>query len=269
MKTQFIPKSLLYALLLGGSLASCKSGFFISGGMGASVPITAQYDALPTGGHDNSPQKTQAIVAGYQQKVHEIMSPVVGTCAENLQAYRPESPLANLMADILRESALTKTGQPADVSVMNMGGIRSSLSKGDITYGNIFEVAPFENSLTIVEMNGIVLNELFGQIAKIGGEGISGATMMINTDGKVLSVLVAGEPIQAEKTYRVATIDYLAEGNDKMPAFLKGERKDLPEVITLRTLLLEYVQQCTQQGKAVQAVTEGRIQVQRALPDQS
>ncbi len=236
------------------ALSSCKSGFYVSGSSGVAMPITAVYDAKQHGG-------THAIVSAYRQKVDSIMSPVIGHSAGNYSRYRPESPMSNLMADVLFVSAEQKSGQSVDVAIMNMGGIRSDLSKGAITYGDIFEIAPFENCLCVATMKGEVLKELFEQVAMVGGEGLSGARMQMSKDGKLLSVEVNGQPIDPQKTYRVATIDYLAAGNDKMLAFLKSEKKEFPGKITLRDLFFEYVRALEQQGKPVTAAIEGRIVV--------
>ena len=81
----------------------------------------------------------------------------------------------------------------ADVGVTNMGGLRTALPEGDITYGNIYEITPFENTLCIVTMNGALLRELFENIAAVHGEGLSGACLEISGDGKLLDATVAGK----------------------------------------------------------------------------
>ena len=104
-------------------------------------------------------------------------------------------------------------GKPADVAVMNMGGIRNAMPEGEITFGTVYEIAPFENALCVLTMDGATLKELFGQIASVHGEGLSGAALKIDVEGNLLEAKVNGRQIDAKKTYTVATIDYLAEGN--------------------------------------------------------
>ena len=89
------------------------------------------------------------------------MKPVIGHAGRKLEAYRPESPLSNLLADILRISAEEKAGIKADVGVMNMGGIRNLLNEGEITIESVYEITPFENKLAIVALKGSDLLELF------------------------------------------------------------------------------------------------------------
>lgn len=127
---------------------------------GEPVKITSAYDQHPN-------PETASLIAHYKGKVDSIMLRVIGTSETTLTKGRPESPLSNLIADILRESAAPYIGQPADVALMNMGGIRNDLPAGEITYGNIFEIAPFENTLCIVKMKGTDLLELFKNIAAV------------------------------------------------------------------------------------------------------
>ena len=142
---------------------------------------------------------------------------------------------------------------------MNMGGIRNILNAGAITVSSIYEISPFQNALVVVEMKGEDLLELFGQMAAVHGEGLSGAKLVISKDGKLLSAKVGGRNIESEKLYKVATIDYLAEGNDRLEAFKKAVNKTIPSDAILRDLFIDYVKRCEKQGKPVRAKIEGRI----------
>ena len=112
-------------------------------------------------------------------------------------------------------------------------------------------------------MNGSLLRELFENIAAVHGEGLSGACLEISGDGKLLDATVAGTEIEDSKEYKVATLDYLAEGNDHMTAFAKVGDADklLPEKATVRQLFLNYVNEQTKAGKKIDSKIEGRITV--------
>ena len=200
-----------------------------------------------------------AELRSYKDSVDAVMAPIIGYAPEVLKAYRPESPLSNLIADVLRESAEIKTGVLPEVGVMNMGGIRNILNAGAITVSSIYEISLFQNALVVVEMKGEDLLELFGQMAAVHGEGLSGAKLVISKDGKLLSAKVGGRNIESEKLYKVATIDYLAEGNDRLEAFKKAVNKTIPSDAILRDLFIDYVKRCEKQGKPVRAKIEGRI----------
>lgn len=146
--------------------SSCHSGYSLASVEGSRIEVTAALDANPD-------SAAIAVLAPYQKTVDSIMSPVIGQSARFMDRFRPESELSNLVADILRYSASAYIGRMADVGVTNMGGLRTALPEGDITYGNIYEITPFENTLCIVTMNGVLLRELFENIAAVHGEGLS------------------------------------------------------------------------------------------------
>ncbi len=233
-------------------LSACGTSYSVVSVEGGKVPVTQAYDV----GQDMDAWR---ILQPYQERIDSIMKPVIGEAARKLEAYRPESPLSNLLADILRDGAEPKAGIKADVGVMNMGGIRNLLNKGEITIASVYEIAPFENRLAVVTLKGADLLDLFGQIAAVHGEGLSGAKLVISKEGKLLDAKVEGKPVDPEKEYQVATIDYIAEGNDRMEAFKKATAKVEPENAVLRDLFIEYVKRMEAAGRCVDAEVEGRI----------
>ena len=105
-----------------------------------------------------------------------------------------------------------------------MGGLRNILPEGDITVGDVFEILPFENSLGVLTMKGTDLRRLFEAIASLHGEGVSGIRLEITKNGKLLNAFVGEKPLKDDQLYTVATIDYLADGNGRMDAFLQAEK---------------------------------------------
>lgn len=203
----------------------------------------------------------EAMLAPYKAKVDSIMYRVVGTAAVSMDKSRPESLLSNLIADVLREAAGQVQGGPADMGLVNVGGIRNVLTEGPITCDNIYEILPFENALCVLTLKGTDLKLLFENIAARGGEGVSGVKMEITKDGKLLKATVGGQPVEDDKRYTVATIDYLADGNDGMTALPQAEKRICPEGATLRSLFMQYVERQAAAGKKVTSRMEGRIVV--------
>ena len=154
--------------------------------------------------------------------------------------------LSNLIADVLRQAAASVLGRPADVGLVNVGGIRNVLTEGNITTQNIYEILPFENSLCVLEilpfenslcvltLGGADLKELCANIAARGGEGVSGLNLIIDAEGHLLEAKVSGQAIDEGRTYTVGTIDFLAEGNDGMAALTRASQRQCPEGATLR-----------------------------------
>lgn len=235
------------------SLPACRSSYKLTSVEGSKIEMTSAW---------NNPQSQAAIaLIPYKEKVDSIMTPVIGQSAMNMAPKRPESLLSNLIADVLRNSATPHLGRPADMGLVNVGGLRNSLAEGDITYGNIFEILPFENSLCILTMKGENVKELIRNIINANGEGISNAYIEINKEKTILDMKIGGEPIDDERLYEVATVDYLAEGNGGMTAFLKAEKKSCYEEETIRLLFLKYIQAEHAGGRKVSSALEGRITV--------
>ena len=141
----------------------------------------------------------------------------------------------------------------------------TSLEKGDVTIGDVIEVAPFENKICFMTMKGSQVMTLFEQIAARGGEGVSHSVKaVISKDGKLKSLKINGEDVNPDAEYRIATIDYLAEGNDGMPAFTLGtNRKMLTDKSNnLRFIIMDYFRENMKQGRVVDAEIEGRITVE-------
>ena len=198
---------------------------------------------------------------GFRLSLDGSLEEVLGKAALTMEPYRPESLLSNLVADILREAAAEVLGKPADMGLVNMGGLRSTLTAGDITMEDAYEILPFENALCVLTVKGSTLRQLFENIAYRLGEGVSGVSLQVSKDRKLLGATVGGKPVEEDKLYTVATVDYLAEGNDGMDALPQAESKVCPPGATLRSLFIDYVKRQAEAGKAVTSRMEGRIVV--------
>ncbi len=124
-----------------------------------------------------------------------------------------EAPLNNLICDVLCEAG------EADFSFMNFGGIRADVKSGSITREDIFKVLPFGNEIVTFEATGAFLKRIVER--KLAGSSrgfaIGGARVTFNKtrdEGKrAVEILIGGKPIDPAGRYKVATTDYLIEGN--------------------------------------------------------
>lgn len=134
--------------------------------------------------------------------------------------YHGESPLGNLLADLIRQS---RPG--ADVALMNGGGIRAPLNEGELTYGDLYETFPFDNRFATVRTTVARLEALYARNLT-GGNGflsISGARVRARcVDGELRVDLRRpdGRPWRDQAPITVATSDFLATGGD---GFVLGE----------------------------------------------
>lgn len=254
--TQLIRRSIVASLIVGTVfISSCRSSYTLVDVRGETVEMNSLYDVQPD-------KEAALILLPYKIKRDSIMNSVIGKSDKELKPYRPESPLSNFAADVLREGASEYTDKTIDMALTNMGGLRSTLSPGDITIGDIFEIFPFENHLCVVTLDGKTLNRLLEQIAYLRGEGISGPKMVITNQGKIKSVKLNGKDIDPDHLYTIATLDYLAEGNDGMKAFLDAKDKECYEHATIRKIMLDYVNNQTKKGQIITSSVDGRVVVE-------
>lgn len=217
--------------------------------------------------YDQNPDQTAAqFLAPYKQVNDSVMGPIVGQVAHNMHAKRPESDLSNLLADILIWSAKDYDEQPV-FAVYNMGGIRADLTKGIVTYGDVLDVAPFENKICFTTLTGEKLMDVFREIASHGGDGVSkGVELVVKMDGKgekgeLVSARLHGQEIDPQADYRVATINYLLEGNDGIPSLRDGKDVVSPQEASNNTrfLIMNYFRDMQAKGIVVDSKVEGRI----------
>ena len=238
-------------------LTACKHHYEVAGIQRSRILIDARYDANPD-------QRAAEFLKPYRHKVDSVMGPIVGRSAKYMTAQRPEGTLSNLLADILVWAAKEYGEQPA-FGLYNMGGVRADLPKGNVTYGDVLDVAPFENKIAFITLKGDVLLDLFRQIASTGGEGLSHSVRMVITqDLQLKSVTINGQPIDPQKDYRIATIDYLLGGTDKMEAFKRGTDINSPKDASNNTrfIIMNYFREMTKQGREVDSNIEGRVTVE-------
>lgn len=247
----------LLAIAAGGVVSCASHGYHVAGVERTRILIDSTYDR-------GADMEAVMFLEPYKWQVDSIMSPVVGKSARYMSAAKPESDLSNLMADILMWAGPRYGEQPV-AAIYNMGGIRAALPEGTITYGDVLEIAPFENKICFLTLTGERLMQLFREIAATGGEGVShGVELVITRDRTLKSARLGGKEIVPEGSYRIATIDYLAQGNDKMPAFKDGTALNSPqaEENDTRYIISDYFREMAAQGKAVDAKVEGRIRVE-------
>ena len=172
-----------------------------------------------------------AIITPYQVKIEDQMNEVLTYTKNDLEKGKPQSTIGNFVTDLCLNYA------DAHICVMNNGGLRTTISKGEITRGKLYELMPFENELVVLELNKDDYIGLLNYIGSRGGEPFSGITIAINKDGKILS---NSWPVNFEKgeKVRVLTSDYLANGGDEMSFFHEKEQQKVG--LKLRDAIIDY-----------------------------
>lgn len=152
--------------------------------------------------------------------------------------------IGNLFADVIYEQAnpvfKSRTGKNIDMVLVNYGGIRAIISKGDVTMRTAFEIMPFENTIVVAALNGKSINNLIYFLAQAKkAHPISGLKLTVDSDFNIVEALINGKSIDTTKTYYVATNDYLYNGGDNMSFFQPNE--GLIDInYKIRNALLDY-----------------------------
>ena len=233
--------------------SGCAAGYKVAGVERTALVVDGRYD----GRHD---AEAEAFLAAYSAKVDSAMGRIVGRTARELTSGRPESPMSNLMADVLAWAA-GSFGEKPDFAVYNIGGIRASIPVGEISFGQVVASAPFENRICFTTLTGRQVERLLAQVARNKGEGISSSVRLLATGDSLVAAAVGGKRVDPSATYRVATLDYLAQGNDGLTEFAKGGNVYIPggDNALTRNILAAYFSDMAAKGLAVDAAVEGRM----------
>ncbi|HLH32042.1 MAG TPA: 5'-nucleotidase C-terminal domain-containing protein, partial [Terriglobia bacterium] len=192
----------------------------------------------------------------FYEKVKVKMAEVVGEATDDfVKSEKAESPLADIVADAFREKANTQ------IAIQNIGGLRAPLTKGKITFGNVFEVLPFQNTLITVKLTGAQLKNSLerGLEPTIGMVSLSGLRVRFDLNKapgeRVISALLLdGTPIEDSKLYSVATNDFVLDGGDGFSEFSMGT--DIVDTgLSLRDVLVDYFKE----NPVVTPKLDGRI----------
>ncbi|OEH92967.1 multifunctional 2',3'-cyclic-nucleotide 2'-phosphodiesterase/5'-nucleotidase/3'-nucleotidase [Bacillus solimangrovi] len=188
--------------------------------------------------------EVEAAINEVKTEQQEVLAEVVGSSevvldGEREQVRAGETNLGNLLTDAM----LDLTG--ADVALSNGGGIRASIDAGEVTKGDIITAFPFGNYIITKEMTGSVIKEALehgvsaypepnGGFPHVGGISFAIDTAQPAGD-RVHSIKVAGQPIEMDKTYVVATNDFTGAGGDDYTMFadlpIKNEFAALDEAL--------------------------------------
>lgn len=167
--------------------------------------------------------------------LEEIRNRVVAQAEEAIEGGRDicragECAMGNLVADAMLARV---ADQGIDVAIANSGGLRASIDAGDVTMGEVLTVLPFQNTLSTFQVSGEQLMEALengvSQIEEGAGRFPQVAGMTFTFDAsqpagsRVSDVIIAGQPLEPEKTYGVVSNNYVRNGGDGYAMFKEAE----------------------------------------------
>ena len=227
---------------------------------------------------DKKDKAIQVIVENYLKRIDSVLNEIIVNAdfdldGENVR--RRETNLGNLIADIIRKASM------ADVTIINGGGIRTSIKKGEVKVSHVYSVLPFDNYIVAIKLTGRQIKETL-EHGVSGEEGagrfpqVSGIKFTYSRSAKpgsrIKEVFISGKPLELDREYSVATNDFLAAGGDGYKAFgdavksskdfsitggaLKGEKLVYNDSSRyLRDVVIEYIKE----KKKIAPKVEGRI----------
>lgn len=187
----------------------------------------------------------EEFIKPYRANIDKDLNTVLAYSPQTLdKSGQWQTPMGNLLADVTlqRSSLIFNAREKKDIAIclLNHGGIRSIIAKGNVTTRTAFEIQPFENTTQVIGLRGEQILEMTQYIIKEKKpHPLSGMTFTIDKDNVAQNILVQGKPLEYDKIYYVVTSDYLVNGGDNMLFFKKGvEKYDLD--YKLRNIIIDY-----------------------------
>ncbi|WP_284618314.1 bifunctional UDP-sugar hydrolase/5'-nucleotidase UshA [Aquabacterium humicola] len=123
------------------------------------------------------------------------------------------------LGTLIARAMMDRTG--ADLALINSGGVRDSIPAGSISYRDVLKVQPFGNTVAVVQMKGDELLNFLKAAAKMTpGAGAfpqtAGVRMVIEAN-ELKDVRIGGQPVDPQRSYRLAVTNFTASGGDGYP----------------------------------------------------
>jgi 2',3'-cyclic-nucleotide 2'-phosphodiesterase (5'-nucleotidase family) len=241
-------KFVFFTLLFSG----CKNTF---------LPVdtkTTFYEI--TGGSASRSQ--DSIIGPYKNQLDLLMKKFLVLSEGEFTKDGDENALGNFICDAMRwahDSIRNKTS-PEMIVLMNRGGMRASISKGNISVNHIFELMPFDNELELCEISGKDLNTIISAIID-KKHSFSGLKITSNSNS-VEATDAQGNPVENNKTYYLLTSDYLVNGGDNF-TFGKTKIKSEKLNVLLRNAIINYCMHLHHSGNKAIPYTDGRLVISK------
>lgn len=193
----------------------------------------------------------------YKSKVDSIMNAPVGESARAMAA--SSDAYQNWLCDAVMDIIKTMYNGKVDLCIMNKGGIRQDMPKGMVSEGLINSTFPFDNRFMVLDIKGKDLIEAFRIMSLRGGDAVSKQVSVVyNSKNEILSAKLNGKSIKPEQSYKLVTINFLANGGDFLDSLRNGKVL-FTDTVPYGEHMLEYVKQLAAQGKKVDATDTPRF----------
>jgi 5'-nucleotidase len=203
---------------------------------GTTVPVSSMYPSFA------KDQAVDRLISQYATAAAPLAGRATGSLTASITRSRVasgESALGNLIADAQLAATSPAARGGAQIAFMNPGGVRADLNVpkggGTVTYGQIFGVHPFSNSLVVKSLTGAKLRRLLEQQFHSGANTTDTPRVLFPSAGfsysydlrqpagsRITDMRLNGNPIADTSVYRVTMNSFLATGGDSFTAFNQG-----------------------------------------------
>lgn len=218
------------------------------------IPVTDRWDEAAKGY-----PAMEAWLSKYKHGVDSLMNNPVGESARVMK--NSSAALQNWVSDATMALIPQISGiKDVQFAIMNKGGIRTDMPQGVVTEGLLSSMFPFDNRFVVLELSGQDVLDALKVMAGRGGDAVSKELKAtFNDKGEITSAKIKGKKIDPKKTYRLVTIDYLANGGDYMVS-LKNAKRLYVDDVKYGIHILNYVRSLAAQGKKIDSTDEVRME---------
>jgi 2',3'-cyclic-nucleotide 2'-phosphodiesterase (5'-nucleotidase family) len=228
-------------------------------------PVYANGSLISSKSKSNQDAEVLSIENSYHDKIAEQLNEKIGETKSPLgdcaAGYYQETNFGNVIADAMRNYMKT------DLTIQNGGGIRINIPKGDLNLYKINEAFPFINYVISVEMTGRDVKEALEHGLEKYPSGWNGGFPQVSgmkyvfdaakpSGKRLMNVYVGDKEIEDDKTYTVATNDYLYQGGDGYDVI-----KDSKLIYNSGLLIKDVFKQYVEENKVIEPKVDGRIEI--------
>ena len=236
-------------LLTFTAVISCaEKKYVITKIEGKEIGITVANSEVIGSSESEQAQQIENFIKPYRDKIDADLSAVLSNAKESIdKSGEWQTPMGNFLADITFEKSdkvfQMREKKAIDICLLNHGGIRSIISKGNVTARTAYEIMPFENSAIVIGLKGEQILEIVTYIiSEKKPHPLKGLTFTIDKNNQPKSIMINGKTLDDAKLYYVVTSDYLSNGGDNMIFFKKGVEKYNLDY-KLRNIIIDYFEE--------------------------
>ena len=208
---------------IGAGLLACSSVNTITVSSEKQISVTKDYEK------DN---RIDSIISPYRSEMNIEMKEVIAHATKSFERGKPNGALNNWSADVVLSIGRKSVSDEVPVfCLLNWGGLRNSISAGNVLLEDIFKLMPFDNEIVVVKMPTDSLYKVEQYLIERNGEPIAGATL---ENGKLNFINTNSE--NTEFVY-VVTSDYLMNGGDNM-VFFEDRLSEIHTSVLMRDAMI-------------------------------